>query len=117
MFAGPRVLGGPGDVEAVQIRHERIIKHIGKLFQGNTGTLSPFDGAVVQVRHIHDVGHTVPFVGHITADQIGKKQAPALHEINDLAEGGTARIKGDMVVFNGNKIFFFAGHGVVYAKP
>ncbi len=79
--------------------------------------MGPFDGAIIQVRHIHDVGHTIPFEGHITADQIGKKQASALHEINDLAEGGTAGIKGDMVLFSGNKILFSAGHGVVYAKP
>ncbi len=59
----------------------------------------------------------IPFEGHIAADEVGEKQTPALHEINDLTKGGTAGIEGNLVVFDGNKILFFARHGIVHTEP
>ena len=118
--------GGTLDVECVNVLHELVGVERGNFQRGFARFVSRFAhfvfavvGVGNKVSHVGDVHYRFDLVAVVfqnTAQFVHKHVGTQISDVRILVHGGTAGINARLMRFDGDKIFFFAGEGVVKSQ-
>ena len=107
---------GPADAQGVQVLQEsgRVLLRV--VLQRHAGLERVADGLVVDVGHVHDVGHFVPFPPQVAVEDVLEHERPEIADVGKIVHRRAAAVQSDLRRLQGLEWFADPAQRVLKSK-